>query len=95
MKLWMRVASAGLGLILLGWFAYAHFDQTVNLKFGLFTIRAIPLSVVIYLSVIAGMLAIVAVGLRGDLRHRDTEAGGESGADSAEPSKQPSGMTSG
>lgn len=94
MRLWIRIASAGLGFILLGWFAYAHFDQPVNLKFGLFTIRAVPLSVVIYVSVIIGMLAVVAVGLRADLERRRLDAGAKSAAKAGEPSKQPSSMTS-
>ena len=94
MNLWLRAASAGIGLIVLGWFAYAHFDQSVDLKFGLFTIPGVPLSVVIYLSVIIGMLVIVAVGLRGDMRGRRVKADLRSDAEPAEPSKEPSSMTS-
>ena len=90
----IRVAWAGLGLILLGWFAYAHFDQPVNIEFGLFTIRGVPLSVVIYLSVIIGMLTVVGIAWRGDLRRQRPGADVGAAAEPAETSKEPSSMTS-
>ncbi len=64
-------AAGGLTLILiLGWFAHAHSSQTVDLHFGLFTLRGISLAVALYSGVIVGMLLMLAWGLRSDLRAR-------------------------
>lgn len=64
-------AAGGLALILiLGWFAHAHSSQTVDLRFGLFTLRGVSLAVALYGGVIVGMLLMLAWGLRGDLRAR-------------------------
>ncbi len=64
-------AAAGLILILvLGWFAHAHSSQTVDLRFGLFTLRGVSLAVALYGAVVVGMLLMLAASLRGDLRAR-------------------------
>lgn len=54
----------------LGWFAYANMDQTIELRFGFFTLIGISLPVVLYGAVVLGMLAMLAVGIRNDLRTR-------------------------
>ncbi len=64
---------AVLGLLVvaaLGWFAYANAGQSVDLDFGLFTLRGVALSSAIYAAIIVGMLLMLAVGLRNDLRTR-------------------------
>lgn len=64
-------AAGGLALILvLGWFAHAHSSQTVDLHFGLLTLRGVSLAVALYGGVIVGMLLMLAWSLRGDLRAR-------------------------
>ncbi len=63
--------AAGLALIIvLGWFAHAHSSQSVDLRFGLFTLRGVSLAVALYGAVVVGMLLMLAVSLRGDLRAR-------------------------
>ncbi len=71
MNLGLKTAAGALAVIVLGWFAYAHFDQAVDINLGLFELRNVPLPLVIYGSVIVGMLVMVAVGLRSDMRVRD------------------------
>ncbi len=70
MKLALRVGGAALALMVLGLFAYAHFDQSVDLHLGLFRLQNVPLPLVIYGAVVVGMLIMVGVGLRNDLRAR-------------------------
>ncbi len=65
-----KLLGGGAVIGVLGWFAAVHMDQAVDLRFGLFTLRDVPLPVVIYATLVVGMLAIVAVGLRADLRSR-------------------------
>ncbi len=68
---WIVRAAGGLALILiLGWFAHAHSSQTVDLRFGLFTLRGVSLAVALYGAVIVGMLLMLAWSLRSDLRSR-------------------------
>ncbi len=54
----------------LAWFASANSGQSVDVRFGLFTLRGVSLPVVIYGAAIIGMLLMVAVSLRNDLRTR-------------------------
>lgn len=70
MKLALRIGGAVLVLVVLGRFAYAHFDQSVDLYFGLFRLQNVPLPLAIYGAVVVGMLIMVGVGLRNDLRAR-------------------------
>lgn len=66
----MRVAGGLLIIVALGWFAYMNSGQTVSLDFGLFALRAVSLSIVIYGAILVGMVFMLAVSLRGDL-HTD------------------------
>jgi uncharacterized integral membrane protein len=63
-----RVLGGAVAVIALGWFAYANGGQTVDLDLGLFTLRGVSIPIVVYGSVIAGMLLVVGVSARGDLR---------------------------
>ncbi len=65
-----KVLGGGLIVALLAWFAYANSDQSVDIKLGLFTLRGISLPILVYGSVVVGMLLMVAVGLRNDMRTR-------------------------
>lgn len=68
-----RVIRSAIGAVLvgaLGWLAYAHMDQSVELRFGLFTLHDVPLPIVMYGALVVGMLAMVGVSLRNDLRVR-------------------------
>jgi uncharacterized integral membrane protein len=63
----MRVAGGLLIIVALGWFAYMNSGQSVDLDFGLFAVRAVSLSIVIYGAILVGMVFMLAVSLRGDL----------------------------
>lgn len=63
-----RILGGVVAVVGLGWFAYANGGQTVDLHLGLFTLRGISFPVVVYGSVIAGMLIVVGVSARSDLR---------------------------
>ena len=66
---WKVLGGASL-VALLAWFAYANSDQSVDIKLGLFTLRGISLPILVYGSLVAGMLLMVALGLRNDVRTR-------------------------
>ncbi len=66
---WKILGGASI-VALLAWFAYANSDQSVDIKLGLFTLRGISLPILVYGSVVVGMLLMVAVGLRTDMRTR-------------------------
>jgi uncharacterized integral membrane protein len=70
-----QIAVRGaVGLTIVGalaWFAYANAGQTVNLRFGLFTLRSIPLPFALYGAVVVGMLVMLLAGLRGEMRAHD------------------------
>ncbi len=66
----LRAAAGLLLVVLLGWFAHANAGQPVDLRFGLFTLRDVSLPAALYGAVIVGMLLILAVSLRHDLRTR-------------------------
>jgi uncharacterized integral membrane protein len=65
-----KILGGALIVALLAWFAYANSDQSVDIKLGLFTLRGISLPILVYGSVVVGMLLMVAVGLRNDMRTR-------------------------
>jgi uncharacterized integral membrane protein len=65
-----KILGGALIVALLAWFAYANSDQSVDIELGLFTLRGISLPILVYGSVVAGMLLMVAVGLRNDMRTR-------------------------
>jgi uncharacterized integral membrane protein len=64
----LKIIGGALIVALLAWFAYANSDQSVDVDLGLFTLHGIPLPVLVYASLVAGMLIMVAVGLRNDVR---------------------------
>ena len=69
-KLALRIGLGVVGVLLLAWFAHAHAGQSVTLRFGLFTLRRVSLPLALYGAVIVGMLIVLGVGLRSDLRAR-------------------------
>jgi len=52
------------------WFAAANGSERVTVSLGLVTLRQVSLAVVVFSSIILGMLLIFAVGLKADLRMR-------------------------
>lgn len=70
MKTWIRVLGfvvlAGLAFA----FAAANGSQVVQLDLGLLTLRQVSLPVVVFASVLLGMLVVFLAGLRADLRTR-------------------------
>lgn len=72
MKFWVRaltfVVVAGLAFA----FAVANGDQQVTVELGLVTLRSVSLPVLVFGSVLVGMLAVFVAGLRADLRTRRT-----------------------
>jgi uncharacterized integral membrane protein len=67
---WYRILGSAALIAVLGWFAYANSGESVDLNFGLFTLRGISLPVVLYGGVVVGMLIMVAVSLRQDVKTR-------------------------
>jgi uncharacterized integral membrane protein len=51
-------------------FAWLNMGERVTLRLGIVTLRSIPLSAVVFLSILFGMTLIFAVGLRADLKTR-------------------------
>lgn len=72
MKFWVRaltfVVVAGLAFA----FAVANGDQQVTVELGLVTLRSVSLPVLVFGSVLVGMVAVFVAGLRADLRTRRT-----------------------
>jgi len=66
----IRVLGGAIGVVALGWFAYANLGEAVDLRLGLFTLRDVPLPIVVYGALLVGMLAMLGLGLRADLRTR-------------------------
>jgi len=66
----IRVIGGALAVIVLAWFANANAGERVDIDFLLFAVRDVSLSVVLYGAVIVGMLLVLLVGLRTDLRAR-------------------------
>ena len=51
-------------------FAWLNIGERVTLRLGIVTLRSIPLSAVVFLSILIGMTLVFAVGLRADLKTR-------------------------
>jgi uncharacterized integral membrane protein len=51
-------------------FAWLNMGERVTLRLGIITLRSIPLSTVVFLSILVGMVLVFAVGLRADLKTR-------------------------
>lgn len=51
-------------------FAYLNSGHRVTLRLGIFTLYNIPLTVVVFGSVIVGMIVMLAAGIRSDLKVR-------------------------
>ena len=51
-------------------FAWLNMGERVTLRLGIITLRSIPLSAVVFLSILIGMSLVFAVGLRADLKTR-------------------------
>ena len=69
-KMGLRLFGGAVVVAALGWFAYANADTSVTVDFGLFRLSDVSLPVVAYGSVIVGMLLVVAISWRSDLRAR-------------------------
>lgn len=71
MKVWVRALSflavAGLSL----GFAAANASERVMLHLGIVTLRSVSLPVVVFAAVLMGMISVLLVGLRADLRSRE------------------------
>lgn len=70
MKRWIRVLNF---LVVAGAataFAAANGDQWVRIELGVVTLSRVSLPVVVFASVLLGMVLVLAAGLRGDLRAR-------------------------
>lgn len=70
MKSWMRVLSFVAVAAFSFAFAAANASERVTLNLGLLTLRSVSLPVVVFASVLVGMIAVFVVGLRADLRTR-------------------------
>lgn len=72
MRFWVRaltfVVVAGLAFA----FAVANGDQHVTVELGVVTLSSVSLPVLVFGSVLLGMLAVFVAGLRADLRTRRT-----------------------
>jgi uncharacterized integral membrane protein len=51
-------------------FAWLNMGERVTLRLGLLTLRSIPLSAVVFVSILVGMILVFAVGFRSDLKTR-------------------------
>ncbi|MBK5098279.1 MAG: LapA family protein [Gemmatimonadetes bacterium] len=51
-------------------FAWLNMGERVTLRLGIVTLRSIPLSAVVFLSILIGMTLVFVVGLRSDLKTR-------------------------
>jgi uncharacterized integral membrane protein len=65
-----RILGGAAVVALIAWFAYANSDQSVDIDLGLFTLRGVSVPILVYGSVVVGMLLMVAVSLRNDMRTR-------------------------
>lgn len=70
MRGWVGLLNLALVLVAATLFAAAHGGQLVRIDLGIVTFRRVPLSTVVFLSVLFGMAACLLVGLRADLRNR-------------------------
>jgi len=51
-------------------FAWLNMGERVTLRLGIVTLRSIPLSAVVFFSILIGMILVFVVGLRADLKTR-------------------------
>ena len=56
--------------VLAALFAWLNMGERVTLRLGIVTLRSIPLSAVVFVSILVGMVLVFAVGLRADLKTR-------------------------
>ena len=70
MRRWLAAAAVLLLLVVSSLFAAQNGDRRVSLEFGWFTLARIPVPFVVFGSVLLGMLVMLAVGVRGDLKVR-------------------------
>lgn len=70
----MKHLVRGLNVVLLAGlaagFAVANGSERVTVELGLITVRRVSLPLVVFVSVLLGMLLVLAAGLRADLRTR-------------------------
>ncbi len=70
----MKHLVRGLNVVLLAGlaagFAVANGNERVTVELGLITVRRVSLPLVVFVSVLLGMLLVLAAGLRADLRTR-------------------------
>lgn len=66
----VRIIGGALAIAALAWFAYANSGASVDVDFVIFTLHDLSVAAVIYGSLIVGMLLILALGFRTDLRTR-------------------------
>jgi uncharacterized integral membrane protein len=69
-KLAIRMLGGAAVVVALAWFAYANTGQYVDVHFGLFSLRDVSVPAVMYGSVIVGMLLVLGISWRSDLRTR-------------------------
>lgn len=72
MRVWLRVLGFVLVAGLAFAFAAANGSQRVTVELGIVTLRSVSLPVVVFGSVLVGMLSVFLAGLRADLRTRKT-----------------------
>ena len=65
-----RVAIVAGCSMLAALFAWLNAGERVTLRFGLFTLRSIPVSAVVFAAIFVGMAMLFLAGLRADLRTR-------------------------
>lgn len=70
MKTWVRVLWLVVVLGAATAFTAANGGQSVRLDFGLFVLRSVSAPMLVFVSVVAGMVAVLLAGLRADLRTR-------------------------
>lgn len=69
MRAWSRLVAFLLAAAFAFWFAVENVGQVVTVDLGLFRVRA-SLVLVVFVSVLLGMLVVFMVGLRADLETR-------------------------
>lgn len=68
--LFARIAIVAGCSILAAWFAWLNGGERVDVRLGIATLEAVPVSVVVFASILFGMSLLFFVGLRADLRTR-------------------------
>lgn len=70
MKYWVRALGFAVVVGAATAFAAANGGQRVRIDLGVVTFRSVSLPLVVFVSLLVGMLIVVLVGLRADLRMR-------------------------